>query len=74
MAFSGKLRIRTRTVKYTESIEQASHFITWGCDVTCDAKRDDKVRRTWGTLKITLNNETRKETEITFYKMMAVRK
>jgi hypothetical protein len=77
MAFRGKFPIRTKILTDNGPTEQLSYFTYLGCDVTYDTNRNiavklKKFRHICGTLKGTLKNRTRKETQIKFYRVMAV--
>ena len=77
MAFLGSNPIRTKIVIEDQVLEQVSHFKYLGCDITYDEDKDiiNKVntfQRICGTIRRTLKNKTRKETQIKFYEVMAV--
>lgn len=77
MAFLGSNPIRTKIVIEDQVLEQVSHFQYLGCDITYDEDKDIKnkvntFQRICGTIRRTLKNKTRKETQIKFYKVMAV--
>jgi hypothetical protein len=58
-------------------IEQESHFNYLGCDISWNYDADiqikvNKLQYKCGTIKRTLTNKTRKDTQLEFYEVMAV--
>jgi hypothetical protein len=77
MAFEGKHPRRSKIVIDNKIIEQVSHFNCLGCDVSYNYDADlqiklYKVQRMCGTIECTVTNKTRKDTQLKFYKFMAV--
>jgi hypothetical protein len=77
MAFEGKHPRRSKIVIDNKIIEQVSHFNYLGCDVSYNYDADlqiklNKFQYMSGTIKHTLTNKTRKDTQLKFYKVMAV--
>ena len=77
MAFSGKYPVRTKIVVNDIVLEQVKHFKYLGCDISYDRSNDiedklNKFTHICGTISRTLKNKTRKETQLKFYKTIAV--
>jgi hypothetical protein len=77
MAFEGKHPRRSKIVIDNKIIEQVSHFNYLGCDVSYNYDADlqiklNKFQYMSGTIKRTITNKTRKDTQLKFYKVMAV--
>ena len=58
-------------------IEQVSHFQYLGCDITFEEEQDiNKKINTYqhicGTIRRTIKGKTRRETQMKFYKVMAL--
>jgi hypothetical protein len=71
MAFEGKHPRRSKILIKTKIIEQVSHFNYLGCDVSCNYDADlqtklNKFQYTCGTIKHTLINKTRKDTQLKY--------
>ena len=68
-----KYPLRTKIVLDTKSIEQMSHFHYLGYDITYDADHKlAKFQSICNTVCRVLSRETRKETRLKFYKVIAV--
>lgn len=77
MAFVGADTIRSKIVINDEVIEQIRHFKYLGCDLTYDFSIDveqklNKFSRVCGTISRHLKHKTRKDTQLKFYKTIAV--
>jgi hypothetical protein len=77
MAFWGKYPRRSKIVVENKIVEQVSHFNYLGCDVTYNEDKDcdkklHKFQAICGTIRRTLQRKARNETQIKFYKVMAV--
>lgn len=77
LAFCGKHAIRSKIIYENKSIEQVNVFNYLGCQISFFGKYDlDKKILTFqnmcGTIVRTLKNKTRRETQLKFYKVMAV--
>ena len=77
MAFQGKYPVRSKIIVNNKPIEQVSNFTYLGCDTSYNYDNDmenkiNKFQAICGTINRTLNNKTRKDTRIKFYKTMAV--
>jgi hypothetical protein len=78
MAFEGpKHPRRSKIVIDNKIMEQVSHFNYLGCDVSYNYDADlqiklNKFQYMCGTIKRTLTNKTRKDTQLKFYKVMVV--
>lgn len=77
MAFKGKDPVRSKIVVNNEILEQVSHFTYLGCDLTYENETDiqkklHRFQHICGTLSRTLKKRTRKETQLKFYKVMAI--
>ena len=77
LEFRGKFPVRIKIVTGSEPTEQVPHFTYLRCDVTYYTSKDIKVnlnkfRHICRTLTRALKNKPRNETQITFYKVMAV--
>lgn len=77
MAFIGKQPIRSKIIINNAAIEQVSHFNYLGCEVSYN-KDNDVIQKLYkfqymcGTISRTLKNKTRVDTQLKFYKTMAV--
>jgi hypothetical protein len=77
MAFEGKHPRRSKIVIDNKIMEHVSHFNYLGCDVSYNYDADlriklNKFQYMCGTIKRTLTNKTRKDTQLKFYKVMVV--
>jgi hypothetical protein len=77
MAFKGKYLVRSKIMINNNIIEQVKNFNYLGCDIqyNYDADLQNKLHKfqyMCGTIKQTLINKTRKDTQLKFYKVMAV--
>jgi hypothetical protein len=77
MAFLGKEPLRTKIELNGKPIEQVSHFKYLGCDISYEHDRDigekiQKFQMICGTINRTLKNKARTDTQLKFYKTMAV--
>lgn len=77
MGFLGTRHLRTKIVIEDKIIEQVSSFNYLGCNVSYCENNDvnnkiNKFQRMCGTIKRTLSRKTLKETQLKFYKVMAV--
>ena len=77
MAHHGKFPTRSKIVIDNKLIERTNHFNYLGCDITYDRDKDienkiNKFQSICGTINRTLQNKTRKDTKLKFYKVMAV--
>lgn len=77
MAFRGKHPVRSKIIINNTVIEQVSHFKYLGCDITYDYDKDVNIKTQrfqaiCGTIAKNLKKKTRKETQIKFYKTMAI--
>lgn len=77
MAFKGKNPVRSKIIVNGNILEQVSHFNYLGCDISFNYEKDieKKVNRfqmICGTIGRTLGRKARKETQMKFYKVMAV--
>jgi predicted DNA-binding protein (UPF0278 family) len=77
MAFTGKHTVRSKIIIYDTLIEQVNHFNYVGCNTSIFDNKDletklRKFNHTCGTIRRILNKKTRKETQIKFYKVMAI--
>jgi hypothetical protein len=77
MAFCSKWPVRCKLIVDNQSIEQVSKFNYVGCQLSYQGEVDinhklQKFNCMCGTIKRTLKNKTRTETQIRFYKIMVV--
>jgi hypothetical protein len=76
MAFQVKYPIRSKIILNNKSIiEQVSNFNYLGCNVTYKYDLNDKLSKfqnICGVIARTLNKKTKKDTNLKFYKIMAV--
>lgn len=77
MAHKGKHPVRSKVVIENKILEQVSYFDYLGCNVSYDRDKDienklNKFQLICGTINRTLQNKTRKDTKLKFYKIMAV--
>ena len=77
MAFQGKWPLRSKIVIDNVIMEQVNNFKYLGCEVSFDREHDipqkiAKFNLICGTIHRTLKGKARKETEIKFYKTMAI--
>lgn len=77
MAFQGTRPIRSKIVLENKVIQQLKHFSYLGCDISYDYDEDinnkvSKFQGICGTINRTLRNKVRKETQLKFYKVLAV--
>ena len=77
MAFCGKYMIRTKITLNNKPLEQVNNFQYLGCNMSNTYNKDleqkvNKFSRICGTISRTLKNKTRNDTQIKFYKTMAV--
>jgi DNA modification methylase len=76
MAMKGKMNVRTKIVINNNILEQVNSFNYLGCIITVYNNTDLEIKRNrfnqmCSTIR-TMNNKTRKETQINFYTAMAV--
>ncbi|KAJ4439494.1 hypothetical protein ANN_07618 [Periplaneta americana] len=69
--------VRSKIIINNTVIEQVSHFKYLGCDITYDYDKDVNIKTQrfqaiCGTIARNLKKKTRKETQIKFYKTMAI--
>jgi hypothetical protein len=77
MAFKGKLNVRSKIVLENATLEQVQQFNYLGCETSFIQERDinnkiQKFQMVCGTISRTLENKTRKDTLMKFYKTMTV--
>ena len=77
MAFRGKWPVRSKIVLDDMTMEQVSSFKYLGCNVSFDCENDipmklNKFNAICGTIHRILKGKARKETELKFYKTMAI--
>jgi hypothetical protein len=77
MAFKGKLNVSSKIVLENTTLEQVQQFNYLGCETSFIQERDVNMKiqnsqKIRGTISKTLNNKTRKDTLMKFYKTMAV--
>jgi hypothetical protein len=77
IAFEGKHPRRSKIITDNKIIEQVSHFNYLGCDVSCNCDADLQIKLNTcqymcGTIKRTLTNKIRKDTQLTCYIVMAL--
>lgn len=77
MAFQGKNHIRCKVVINEKSIEQVNNFNYLGFNISyCDKKdiniKIQKFQKLCGTIRRALRQKTRQDTQLKFYKTMAV--
>jgi hypothetical protein len=73
----GKMNVRTKIVRNNNIIKQLNSFNYLGYTITVSNNRDfrikmDRFNQMCSTIRRTLNNKIRKETQIKFYKATAV--
>jgi hypothetical protein len=77
MAMKGKMNARTKIVINNNIIEQVNSFSYLGYKITVPNNRDfeinwNRFNQMCSTIRRTLKNKTRKETQAKFYKAMAL--
>jgi hypothetical protein len=75
MAFHGKQSVRTKIVIDKYTLEEVTHFKYLECDVSYRYDNDvdvklKKFQNIYGTIRSSLRGETRKDTQLKFYKVM----
>ncbi|XP_075210156.1 protein spaetzle 4-like [Lycorma delicatula] len=78
MAFLEKFPIKSKIILGDKILEQVSHFNYLGCDITYENDRDcnkkiSRFQAICGTIRRTLHRKVLNETQMKFYKVMAVR-
>jgi hypothetical protein len=77
MEFCGKRPVRSKLILDNQLVEQVSKFNYLGCRLSYQGEADvshklEKLNFMWSTIKWTLKNKTRIETQCKFYKVMAI--
>jgi transcription elongation factor Elf1 len=77
MEFCGKRPVRSKLILDNQLVEQVSKFNCLGCQLSYKGEADvshklEKLNFMCSTIKLTLKNKTRIETQFKFYKVMVI--